>query len=70
MVTIGTSGILAPGRWLWARALLWLVVLTVASVWGILEVYTDVPHLSVLAMLPIWCAGLMVGQFWNWKAGR
>ena len=46
------------------------VVLTVASVWGILEVYTDVPHLSVLAMLPIWCAGLMVGQFWNWKAGR
>lgn len=44
------------------------VVLTVASVWGLLEVYTDVPRLPALAMLPIWCAGLMVGQFWNWRA--
>lgn len=45
------------------------VVLTVASVWGILEIYTDVPDLPLFLMFPIWCGGLAVGQLWNWKAG-
>jgi hypothetical protein len=45
------------------------VALAVASVWGILELYTDVPRLPVFLMFPIWCGGLVVGQLWNWKAG-
>ena len=45
------------------------VVLTVASVWGILELYTDVPHLPVFFMFPLWCGGLAVGQLWNKVAG-
>ena len=45
------------------------VVLTVASVWGILELYTDVPHLPVFFMFPIWCGGLVIGQLWNKAAG-
>lgn len=45
------------------------VALTVASIWGILELYTDVPHLPVFFMFPIWCIGLLVGQLWNKAAG-
>ncbi len=45
------------------------VVLAVASVWGILELYTDVPHLPVFFIFPIWCGGLAVGQLWNRIAG-
>ncbi|MNC94268.1 hypothetical protein D3C83_110810 [compost metagenome] len=45
------------------------VVLAVASVWGILELYTDVPRLPVFFIFPLWCGGLVVGQVWNWKAG-
>ena len=45
------------------------VVLAVASVWGILELYTDVPRLPVFFIFPLWCGGLGVGQLWNWKAG-
>ena len=45
------------------------VVLVVSSVWGILEIYTDVPRLPLFLMFPIWCGGLMVGQLWNWKSG-
>ncbi len=45
------------------------VVLIVSSVWGILEVYTNVPHLPLFLMFPIWCGGLAAGQLWNWKAG-
>ena len=45
------------------------VVLAVASVWGILELYTDVPRLPVFFIFPLWCGGLVVGQLWNWKAG-
>jgi hypothetical protein len=43
--------------------------LAVASVWGILELYTDVPHLPVFFMFPLWCGGLAVGQLWNRIAG-
>lgn len=46
------------------------VALAVASVWGILELYTDVPRLPVFFMFPIWCAGLVVGQVWNWSTSR
>lgn len=41
------------------------VALTVASVWGILELYTDVPKLPVFLIFPIWCGGLAIGQLWN-----
>src|SRR5690606_19240091 len=45
------------------------VALTVASVWGILELYTDVPKLPVFLIFPIWCGGLAIGQLWNRIAG-
>lgn len=45
------------------------LVLTIASVWGILELFTDVPRLPVFMIFPIWCIGLLIGQIWNWKAG-
>ncbi|HLV08051.1 MAG TPA: hypothetical protein VKY80_10300 [Croceibacterium sp.] len=45
------------------------VALTVASVWGLLELFTDVPVLPVFLVFPIWCGGLVVGQIWNWIAG-
>ncbi len=34
MVVIGSTGVLAPGKWRWLRALGWLVALTVAIVVG------------------------------------
>ena len=40
-----------------------------ASVWGILELYTDVPRLPVFFIFPLWCGGLVVGQLWNRIAG-
>jgi len=45
------------------------VVLVVASVWGILELYTDVPRLPVFLVFPLWCGGLAVGQLWNKVSG-
>ena len=45
------------------------LVLVVASVWGILELYTDVPKLPVFLIFPLWCGGLAVGQLWNRIAG-
>lgn len=45
------------------------VALSVASVWGILELYTDVPKLPVFLIFPIWCGGLAIGQLWNRIAG-
>lgn len=45
------------------------VALTVASVWGLLELFTDVPKLPVFLIFPIWCGGLVVGQLWNRIAG-
>jgi hypothetical protein len=45
------------------------VVLAVASVWGLLELYTDVPKLPVFFVFPLWCGGLLVGQLWNRIAG-
>jgi hypothetical protein len=45
------------------------VVLVVASVWGLLELYTDVPRLPVFLVFPLWCGGLALGQLWNRIAG-
>lgn len=45
------------------------VALSVASVWGLLELYTEVPKLPVFLIFPIWCGGLAVGQLWNRLAG-
>jgi hypothetical protein len=45
------------------------VVLALASVWGLLELYTDVPKLPVFFVFPLWCGGLLVGQLWNRIAG-
>lgn len=41
------------------------LALSVASSWGILEIYTDVPRLPVFWVFPIWCAGLAVGALVN-----
>ncbi|RKF22493.1 hypothetical protein D6851_04525 [Altericroceibacterium spongiae] len=43
--------------------------LAIASVWGLLELYTDVPKLPVFMIFPIWCLGLAVGQIWNRISG-
>lgn len=45
------------------------LVLVVASVWGILELFTDVPRLPVFLIFPIWCVGLSLGALWNRRAG-
>lgn len=45
------------------------VALAVASVWGLLELFTDVPELPVFLIFPIWCGGLVIGQLWNKVAG-
>ena len=45
------------------------LVLALASVWGLLELFTDVPRLGVFWIFPLWCGGLAVGQLWNRKAG-
>lgn len=39
--------------------------LAVASIWGVLEIYTDVPRLPVFFVFPIWAVGLFVGQIVN-----
>jgi len=41
------------------------VTLAVTSIWGILELYTDVPRLPVFFVFPLWCLGLFVGQLVN-----
>jgi hypothetical protein len=43
--------------------------LAVCSMWGILELFTDVPKLPVFFVFPIWCGGLGVGQLWNRLSG-
>jgi len=45
------------------------LVLAVASVWGLLELFTDVPKLPVFLIFPLWCGGLAVGQLFNRRAG-
>jgi len=45
------------------------LVLALASVWGLLELFTDVPRLPIFWIFPLWCGGLAVGQLFNSKAG-
>lgn len=40
-------------------------VLAVASVWGMLELLTQVPRLPIFYVFPIWCLGLAVGSVYN-----
>ncbi|HNN56721.1 MAG TPA: hypothetical protein PKG84_10305 [Novosphingobium sp.] len=41
------------------------MTLAVASVWGLLEIFTDVPSLPVFWIFPIWSMGLGAGAVWN-----
>ena len=41
------------------------VALSVCSVWGLLEIFTDVPRLEVFWVFPIWAMGLGVGALVN-----
>lgn len=39
--------------------------LSITSIWGLLELYTDVPALPIFFVWPLWCIGLVVGQLVN-----
>ncbi|WP_245892606.1 hypothetical protein [Novosphingobium guangzhouense] len=41
------------------------VTLAVCSVWGLLEIYTDLPRLPVFLVFPLWAMGLFVGMLVN-----
>lgn len=41
------------------------VALSVASVWGMLEMFTEAPPLPMVWMFPIWSMGLALGAVWN-----
>lgn len=41
------------------------VTLAVCSVWGLLEIYTDVPRLQVFLVFPLWALGLFAGSLVN-----
>lgn len=45
------------------------LVLAVASVWGILELFTSVPKLPIFWIFPMWCGGLAIGALGNRRAG-
>lgn len=40
-------------------------MLAVCSVWGLLEIFTDVPKLPLFWAFPIWAMGLFVGMIVN-----
>ena len=41
------------------------LTLAFTSSWGILEIYTDVPRVSLFWVFPVWCAGLGAGALFN-----
>lgn len=41
------------------------VMLALASVWGLLELFTTVPRVPVFYAFPLWCLGLVVGVLYN-----
>lgn len=45
------------------------LLLSLASVWGLLELMTDVPRVPVFYVFPVWSTGLAVGGLWNRIAG-
>ncbi|WP_338468601.1 hypothetical protein RXV95_00980 [Novosphingobium sp. ZN18A2] len=41
------------------------VALSIAAIWGMLEMFTDVAPLPVVWMFPIWSGGIALGAVWN-----
>ncbi len=41
------------------------LTLALASGWGILELFTDVPRVPLFYVFPVWCLGLAVGTLVN-----
>ncbi len=41
------------------------LTLSVTSVWGLLELYTNVPQLPIFWVFPLWCMGLGIGAIFN-----
>ena len=41
------------------------LTLALASGWGILELFTDVPKVPIFFVFPVWCLGLVVGSLVN-----
>ena len=41
------------------------LTLALASGWGILELFTDVPKVPLFFVFPVWCLGLAVGSLVN-----
>ncbi|MBB5984137.1 hypothetical protein [Sphingobium lignivorans] len=41
------------------------VTLAGTSIWGMVELYADVPRLPVFFVFPLWCVGLVIGQIVN-----
>lgn len=41
------------------------VLLALASVWGILELFTTVAAVPVFYAFPVWCLGLAIGALYN-----
>lgn len=41
------------------------LLLALASVWGLLELFTTVPRVPVFFAFPVWCIGLGAGQLYN-----
>jgi len=41
------------------------LTLALASGWGILELFTDVPRVPLFYVFPVWCLGLAVGSMVN-----
>ena len=44
------------------------VTLAGTSIWGFVELFTDVPRLPVFYVFPIWCGALFIGQIANLRA--
>lgn len=41
------------------------MTLSLASTWGILELFTDVPPVPLFFVFPVWCLGLALGSLVN-----
>ena len=41
------------------------LTLALASVWGLLELFTTVPRVPVFYAFPAWCLGLLAGSLYN-----
>lgn len=41
------------------------ILLALTAIWGLLELYTDVPKIPLFFAFPLWCGGLAVGSLWH-----